>query len=84
MLNPPSKWGNAPTFKKDGKPVEIHHEQQLPNGPFKEIHPNDIGVKDMIRPIIPIKKSPSNINRSEFNKAKREYWKNEYREYFNK
>ena len=27
LLNPPSKWGNAPTFKKDGKPVEIHHEQ---------------------------------------------------------
>lgn len=40
-LNPPSKAGNAPTFKKDGKPVEIHHEGQNADGPFKEMHPND-------------------------------------------
>ena len=39
-LNPLTKPGNAPTFKKDGKPVEIHHEGQNPKGPFKEMHPN--------------------------------------------
>ena len=84
LLNPPSKWGNAPTFKKDGKPVEIHHEQQLPNGPFKEMHPNEHRGKGYDKTNHPNKKTPSDINRNEFNKAKREYWKNEYREYFNK
>lgn len=35
-LNPPTKRGNAPTSKKDGKPIEIHHDNQNPNGPFYE------------------------------------------------
>jgi hypothetical protein len=38
LLNPPSKKGNAPTFKEDGTSVEIHHVGQNPNGPFKEMH----------------------------------------------
>ena len=37
LLNPPSKPGNAPTFKNGNKPVEIHHEGQNPNEPFKEM-----------------------------------------------
>jgi len=41
LLNPPTKSGNAPTFKQDGKKVEIHHEGQNPQGPFKEMHPDD-------------------------------------------
>ena len=84
LLNPPTKWGNAPTFKKDGKPVEIHHEQQSPYGPFKEMHPNEHRGKGYDKNNHPNKNSSSKIDRNEFNKAKREYWKNEYREYFNK
>ena len=41
LLNPPSKSGNAPTFKQDGTSVEIHHEGQNPNGPFKEMSKQD-------------------------------------------
>ena len=37
----PNKRGNAPTSKKDGKPIEIHHDEQNPNGPFKEMHSSD-------------------------------------------
>lgn len=44
----------------------------------------NIGAKDMIKNNHPNKKSSSRIDRKEFNNAKREYWKNEYREYFNK
>ena len=33
-LNPPTKRGNAPTSKKDGKPIEIHHDNQNPNDHF--------------------------------------------------
>ena len=37
LLNSPSKPGLAPTFKSDGTPVEIHHINQNPKGPFKEM-----------------------------------------------
>ena len=84
LLNPPTKWGNAPTFKKDGKPVEIHHEQQSPNGPFREMHPNEHRGKGYDKENHPNKNLPSSIDRNEFYKAKREYWKNEYKEYFNR
>ena len=83
LLNPPSKPGNAPTFKSDNKPVEIHHENQNPNGPFKEMHPNEHRGKGKDKVNHPNKNLPSNINRTEFNNAKREYWKNEYKDYFN-
>lgn len=47
-----------------GKSVKIHHEGQNPKGPFKEMLPN--------------KNKPSQIDRKEFNKAKKECWKKEY------
>ena len=77
-LNPPTKPGNAPTFKKDGKSVEIHHEGQNPKGPFKEMHPNQHRGKGNDAINHPNKNKPSQIDRKEFNKAKKEYWKNEY------
>ena len=33
--------GNAPVSNKDGKPIEIHHNDQKPLGPFDEMHPSD-------------------------------------------
>ncbi|MDO5666073.1 MAG: HNH/ENDO VII family nuclease [Bacteroidia bacterium] len=77
-LNPPTKSGNAPTFKKDGKSVEIHHEGQNPKGPFKEMHPNQHRGKGNDAVNHPNKNKPSQIDRKEFNKAKKEYWKKEY------
>jgi hypothetical protein len=38
---PLSQKGNAPISIKDGKPVEIHHVGQCPNGPFEVMHPSD-------------------------------------------
>jgi len=71
QLNPPKKPGNAPTFKKDNRSVEIHHENQNPNGPFREIHPDDH------RKIAnPIKKSK--INRQKFKRQRENYWKKEF------
>ena len=79
LLNPPHKAGNAPTFKKDGKSVEIHHEGQNPNGPYREMHPNDHRGKGNYKKNHP-KNNKSEINREQFNNARKEYWKNEYPE----
>jgi len=77
-LNPPSKPGNSPTFKKDGSSVEIHHEGQNKNGPFKEMNKNDHRGAGNDKVNHPNKSKPSQIDRKEFQKMKREYWKKEY------
>lgn len=78
LLNPPAKPGNAPTFKKDGKSVEIHHEGQNSEGPFIEMHPEDHRGqgKDIINH--PEKMMPSKIDRKDFKKKRTEYWRDEY------
>ena len=78
QLNPPDKPGNAPTFKKDDKPVEIHHEQQSPDGPFKEMHPKDHRGTGNDKVNHPDKTKPSKINRKDFTKQKKAYWKKEF------
>jgi hypothetical protein len=78
QLNPPTTPGNAPTFKKDGKPVEIHHEGQNPNGPFREMHPNDHRGKGNDKVNHPFKGQPSKIDRGEFKLQKEDYWKKEF------
>lgn len=78
LLNPPSKPGNAPTFKKDDSKVEIHHEGQNPNGPFKEMHKTDHRGKGNDAINHPNKSKPSQVDRKEFDKARKEYWKEQY------
>jgi len=78
-LNPPTKEGNAPTFKKDKSPVELHHEGQNPQGPFKEMHWKDHRGKGNDAKNHSNKNQPSQINRKEFQKAKEEYWKQEFK-----
>ena len=82
LLNPPTKKGQAPTFKKDGSPVEIHHEGQNPNGSFQEMHKDEHRGKGHDKTNHPNKNKPSKIDRREFNKAKKEYWRKEYEQYF--
>ena len=82
-LNPPDKPGNAPTFKKDNKKVEIHHEGQNPNGPFSEKHPEDHRGKGNDKINHPNKSQPSKIDRNQFKKDKMEYWKKEFADFFN-
>ena len=78
LLDPPAEPGNAPTFKKDGTSVEIHHEGQNPNGPFKEMHWQDHRGKGNFKKNHPNLDQPSQIDRNVFDKAKKEYWKKEY------
>ncbi|WP_316931942.1 HNH/ENDO VII family nuclease, partial [Chryseobacterium vrystaatense] len=78
-LDPPTKPGNAPTFKKDGKPVEIHHEGQKAEGPFKEMHPVDHRGKGNYSKNHPKGQKPlTKKERVEFNNARQKYWKKEY------
>ena len=78
LLNPPVKEGNAPTFKNNGMPVEIHHEGQNPQGPFKEMSRQEHRGKGNFKKNHSNLNKPSNIDRNEFKKAKQEYWKKEY------
>jgi RHS repeat-associated protein len=78
-LDPPSKAGNAPTFKKDGKAVEIHHDGQKAEGPFKEMHPEDHRGKGNYRKNHPKGQKPlTKQERIEFNTERQKYWKKEY------
>ncbi len=78
LLDPPVEWGNAPTFKKDGTSVEIHHVGQNRDGPFIEMHKVDHRGKGNDKTNHPDKHKPSRVNRTEFNAAKKKYWKKEF------
>ncbi|WP_433958713.1 HNH/ENDO VII family nuclease [Cytobacillus horneckiae] len=62
-INQPVKRGNAPTSKKDGKPIEIHHNEQSPDGPFHEMHRTDHRLGENYKLNHPNLGSPSKINR---------------------
>ena len=79
ILNPPTKRGNAPTFKSDGTRVEIHHIGQNPEGPFKEMHWSEHRGKDTYKINHP--NSDSKINRKEYDKQRKEYWAKEFKEF---
>jgi hypothetical protein len=78
LLDPPGKKGNAPTFKDDGTSVEIHHVDQDPNGPFKEMHKNDHRGKGSDGLNHPNKSKPSQVERREFAKQRKAYWIREF------
>ncbi|WP_373550638.1 RHS repeat-associated core domain-containing protein [Haliscomenobacter sp.] len=77
-LDPPKKPGNAPTFKKDGSKVEIHHVGQKREGPYKEMHKNDHRGKGNDAVNHPNKNKKSEIDRKEFDKDRKGYWKKEF------
>ena len=81
LLNPPAKPGNAPTFKSDKTSVEIHHEGQNPNGPFKEMHWQEHRGKGNFKKNHSVKEE-SRIDRNKFDEMRHEYWKKEYEQYF--
>jgi hypothetical protein len=78
LLNPPTKRGNAPTFKSDGTSVEIHHIEQNPNGPFLEMHKKAHrgAGNDSINH--PYKNRRSLIDRIQWKTDVRQYWKSEW------
>lgn len=78
-LDPPTKPGSAPKFKKDGKSVEIHHEGQNAKGPFKEMHPEDHRGKGNYSKNHPKGQKPlTKQERADFNIQRQKYWKKEY------
>ncbi|MBS1947144.1 MAG: hypothetical protein JST47_05210 [Bacteroidetes bacterium] len=80
LLNPPANPGDAPTFKEDGTPVELHHVGQSATGPYQELHWKDHRGKGNDKVNHPKKGDPSNIDRKGFQRQRREYWRNEYPE----
>lgn len=77
-VTPPSKRGNAPISKKDGKPIEIHHNEQEPLGPFDEMHPSDHRYGENYKKNHPNYNSKSRIDRTQFREWKKEYWEQEW------
>lgn len=80
LLDAPTTPGNAPTFKSDGTSVEIHHVGQDAKGPFKEMHKSDHRLGENYKKNHPAGQKPlTKEERKQFNKARSEYWKNEYK-----
>lgn len=78
LLDPPTKPGNAPTFKDDGTSVELHHVGQNPAGPYKEMHWKDHRGKGNDKINHPDKSKPSKIDRQKMKKDRESYWKSQF------
>ena len=77
-VTPPNKRGNAPISNKDGKPIEIHHKDQEPLGPFDEMHPSDHRYGENYKKNHPNYNGKSKVDRTQFREWKREYWEQEW------
>lgn len=75
LLNPPTKRGNAPTFKSDGTSVEIHHRK---DGELQEMHKYDHRSGENFKKNHEHISGRSTIDRKKFNNDRREYWNNEF------
>ena len=64
-LDPPTERGRAPISKKDGKPIEIHHGEQNPEGPFYEKTQTDHRLGENYKKNHPNYTEKSKINRSQ-------------------
>jgi hypothetical protein len=71
-LIPPDKRGNAPIDKETGKPIEIHHKDQNPAGPFKEMRWEEHRGRGQHKKNHP--KRPSEIDRNREGKRRKDYW----------
>jgi len=72
-LIPPSKRDNAPISKKDGKPIELHHDGQMPDSPLKEMHMTEHRGSGNYKKNHP-EKGPSQIDRPKHDKNRKEHW----------
>ena len=77
-LNAPLKRGDTPTSKKDGHPIEIHHNEQNPNGPFYEKTRTDHRLGKNYKGNHPNYNQKSKVNRSQFKYQQKKYWQNEW------
>jgi len=74
----PDKPGKAP-IGEDGHPVELHHRDQSMNGPLDEMTRTEHrGKGNYSRNHPNTGQDPSQINRNDFRKQRKEYWKKEH------
>src|SRR5579872_5982982 len=74
LLDPPSERGLAPTEKATGKPIEIHHVNQDPMGPFEEMTPYEHRGPGNYGANHPFRGRPSLIDRELFAQQREDYW----------
>jgi hypothetical protein len=75
---PPKKRGNA-ARDKDGKPIELHHDGQKPDGRLDEMTQEEHRGKDNFKKNHHnTGQQPSEIDRNEFAKQRRKHWKDEW------
>src|SRR5215469_16924696 len=69
-----------PPVGTDGKKVELHHKGQTNNSPLAEMtQTQHRGKGNFARNHSNTGQRPSQMNRSQANKARRQHWKNEYK-----
>ena len=77
-IEPPTERGRAPISKEDGYPIEIHHDEQNPDGPFREKIRTDHRLGDNYKKNHPHYGDKSKVDRSNFNRQRKKYWENEW------
>lgn len=77
-IDPPTERGRAPKSKKDGYSIEIHHDEQNPNGPFKEMTRTDYRLGVNYKKNHPNHTQKSKIDRTQWKYQQRKYWENEW------
>ena len=64
--------------KKNGYSIEIHHDEQNPNGPFKEMTRTDHRLGVNYKKNHPNHTQKSKIDRTQWKYQQRKYWENEW------
>jgi uncharacterized protein RhaS with RHS repeats len=78
LKDPPGKRGNAP-IGNDGHPVEIHHDGQKSSSPLVELTRTDHrGGENYKKNHQNTGERPSEIERKEWRKQQKQYWRNEW------
>jgi len=72
---PPAKRGNAPISVKDNRPVELHHNGQMPDSPLVAMHPSEHRFGENFKKNhTNTGQSPSQIDRPGFITDKKGIW----------
>lgn len=78
IKSPPAKRGNAPVGD-DGKPVELHHREQTPDGPIDEKTREDHrGGENYKKNHTNTGQEKSKIDRGTFKKQREQHWQSEW------
>ena len=78
LLDPPAKRGNAPIERDTGKPIEIHHMGQDPDGPFVEMTVDEHRGPENNLTNHPIRNGSPVDHGSAWRREVRRYWTKEW------